>query len=599
MTAKVVQLQVRPGIQRDNTKFRSPCYIDGQWVRFQTGLPRKIGGYRGMFLNAPDITRGMISYSINGLNYVIGGYTDGPRQWYNNNDAGIGSGPVTYTLTGFTPNANNLWQFDIGFDPYGTGNNNLIAHPGQNLNDITSSVNTRPLVGAFTGTTLGPVGVFTASATLTSGHNTITFAETIAAVGPGVSVSGAGIPAGTTVVSVSSVSNVWTAVLSQNATLSGTETLTFDNNISVSGGAVMIYPYLFVYGNYGLIQNCSAGDFNNWTSSDANANNVASSKIVKGLPVRGGSTSPSGLFWSLDSVIRVSYSPTTVNSLTYYWTYDIVTSQSSIMSSQAVIEYDGVFYWCGTDRFLMYNGVVQEVPNTQNLNWFFDNMNYSQRQKVWCTKVPRWGEIWWFYPRGDATECTDAIIYNVREQTWYDAGSAPGARRSAGYFTEVFPHPIWAGNDANNVDTYTLWEHETGTDEVYENQVNAIQSYFETPSLGNLGGLIGSTQILQTAWAQIYPPDANNWTRLERMEPDFVQTGSMNLYVLGKGYADDTDQVTGPYTFTPSTLKVDMREQRREMRLRFESNTTGGNYYMGKVLLSMDVGDVRSTGNPN
>jgi len=41
-----------------------------------------------------------------------------------------------------------------------------------------------------------------------------------------------------------------------------------------------------------------------------------------------------------------------------------------------------------------------------------------------------------------------------------------------------------------------------------------------------------------------------------------------------------------------------MREQRREMRIRFESNTYGGNYQMGKVLLSCEIGDERSTGNP-
>jgi len=68
--------------------------------------------------------------------------------------------------------------------------------------------------------------------------------------------------------------------------------------------------------------------------------------------------------------------------------------------------------------------------------------------------------------------------------------------------------------------------------------------------------------------------------------------------VTGKGYADDSDITSNPYNFDPTTLKVDMREQRREMRLRFTSNTTGGNYFMGKVLLSLDVGDSRSTGNP-
>jgi len=55
---------------------------------------------------------------------------------------------------------------------------------------------------------------------------------------------------------------------------------------------------------------------------------------------------------------------------------------------------------------------------------------------------------------------------------------------------------------------------------------------------------------------------------------------------------------TGPYAYQPGTLKIDLREQRREMRLRFESNTQNGNYQMGKVLLLAEAGDERSTGNP-
>jgi hypothetical protein len=91
---------------------------------------------------------------------------------------------------------------------------------------------------------------------------------------------------------------------------------------------------------------------------------------------------------------------------------------------------------------------------------------------------------------------------------------------------------------------------------------------------------------------------ANRWMRIERVEPDFVQSGDMSVVVTGKGYADDVDVASDPYVFSSSTLKVDMREQRREMRLRFESNTFNGNYETGKILLSVNVGDERSTGNP-
>ena len=588
MTAKVVTLQVKPGIQRDGTQFASPTYVDGKWCRFQNALPRKMGGYRAIFLNADNISRGMTMSATNGLNYVISGTANKLQQWSTDNDDGIGFGPTDYTMSGFSANANNLWQFDIGYDSTGGGVNNLIAHPGQNLTDIDSIVNTRPLYGQFPNTTLAPVGVFTAVGTTTITSPNVTFATTNVAMGAGVSVTGTGIPANTKIVSSSLVAGVWTVVLSNNATASGTVTLTFDNNISVSGGVVMLHPYLFVYGNYGLIKNCSAGNFNDWTSADSNETSVSTGKVVKGLPLRGGTTSPAGLFWTLDSVVRVTYAPSTVNGVNFYWKYDLITSQSSIMSSQCVIEYDGIFYWAGVDRFLMYNGTVQEVPNTQNMNWFFDNLNYNQRQKVWVTKVPRWGEIWFFYPRGDATECTDAVIYNVREKTWYDAGQAPGAYRSAGTFSEVFRQPIWAGWEQNKATGYTLWQHETGVNQISTNNVDAIDSYIETNVLGQSTGLVGSTQ----------GAGDNLWTRCERVEPDFVQSEQMYLVVTGKGYADDTDEPSDPYYFDPTTLKVDMREQRREMRMRFGSNIQNGNFYMGKVILSLDTGDVRGTGNP-
>ena len=530
----------------------------------------------------------MIMSSNDGLNYVDSGWSGGIDQYTTNNVSAVGSGPIPITMSSyFTADDNNLWQFDIGYDPYGNGQNNLIAHPGLNLNDITNSVNTRPLFGQFTGTSLTAIGVFTATGTLTSGSPTVTFANTNVAMGAGVSVTGTGIPANTTIVSATVVGSVWTVTLSNNATASGAQLLTFDNNISISGGVVMLFPYLFVYGNNGLIQNCSAGDFNNWTSADANATNISSTKVVKGLPLRGGTTSPAGLFWTLDSVVRVTYAPQSVGTSTIYWRYDLITQQSSIMSSQCVIEYDGIFYWVGTDRFLMYNGVVQENPNTQNFNYFFDNLNYSQRQKVWVSKVPRWGEIWWFFPNGDSEECNDAIIYNVREKTWYDAGQALGARRSAGVFSEVFHRPIWGDWEPNTVGSYTLWEHEKGVNRVYLNQITAIESSFETNVLGGLAGTVGSSPI-----------GDNVWTRCERVEPDFVQSESMDLIVTGKGYADDIDNPSAPYPFTPTTLKIDMKEQRREMRMKFVSNVQNGDYFMGRVLLSIETGDVRGTGNP-
>jgi hypothetical protein len=662
VSTKVFSLDTLPGIQRDGTVFDRNYYTDGRWVRFQRGRPRKIGGYREIVNNLAGPSRGIYVNPQNNFNNVYSGYSNGLQLVPIDNN-GVGAGVTDLTLSGFSSNTNNLWQFDTYTDTNGSGNQILLAHPGQNLNDINNSVNTPVLGNVISTTTASPIGVFTIAATLNS-TTTVTVASTTQ-IGAGQSVSGTGIPVGAT---VTVVNNTTTFTISAAATLTGASTLTINNNVSVSGGVVVLHPYVFVYGNAGLLKNCSAGNINDWVSADANEVNVATGKIVQGLPVRGGTTAPSGLFWSTDSLIRVSYTPTTVNTggaaSTIYWRYDLISSQSSILSSQCVIEYDGIYYWVGVDRFLMYNGVVKEIPNAFNQNYFFDNLNYAQREKVYVTKVPRFGEVWWFFPSGDSEECNDAVIYNIRENCWYDAGTALGSRRSAGYFSQIFHYPInasWETNATGGIDAYTinnygtgytsgtyplvnltggtgsgasatitvaggivtsfvissrgtgyktadvlginlvtagtpfqltvvstmnfvsLYQNEFGTDSVQGNNANAIESYFETNDLGWVSG--GPSQIA--------PMGENRWLHIERLEPDFIQSGTMQCYVTGRPFAQAADKTSAPYDFTPTTNKIDMREQRRELRLKFVSNVQGGNYQLGKVIITADLGDVR------
>jgi hypothetical protein len=67
----------------------------------------------------------------------------------------------------------------------------------------------------------------------------------------------------------------------------------------------------------------------------------------------------------------------------------------------------------------------------------------------------------------------------------------------------------------------------------------------------------------------------------------------MQLYVTGRPFAQAADKTSAAYDFDPGTNKIDMREQRRELRLKFVSNVQGGDYQLGKVLLNADLGDVR------
>jgi len=697
----VYTLGVQSGIKRDGTIFESREFSDGEWCRFQRGKPRKIGGYRELFATFTGIPRGMIANSFNGVNYVFVGNQYGLEVFTTGTTFGVGSGPLTvnilpgyspFTLVSntvsqfvvatnvtaafpagmkvifnnnaatqttvisssytapnttvivttssivgspttvslydetFTPDPNLLWQFDLQYSPAG-GSLQVLAHPGQNLANIDNAIQTQVLTGGL----------------------------------------------------LPNSSNEWNF---QGLADTGGQNPTY-RPIVVDGGVCVLYPYTFVYGSDGFIANNNVSTnttlatynqqtITDWNGATANQVNMASSKIIKGIPVRGGTNSPSGLFWATDSLIRVSFTGTTP----LYWRYDIISSQISTISSSCFVEMDGIFYWMGVDRFYQYNGAVSVLPNDKNVNWLFDNLNFVQRQKVWATKVPRYNEIWFFYPRGDATECTDAIIFNVKDKIWYDAGSAPGARRSCGYTTEVFPTPIWASwEDINTfsppftviakpasqpalnanqiylngdatitfgagdyvatsngdnptvykvvtsqflftsaitatnpegvtlitVDEnfnpalvagnlvyyieggYPLWQHEFGTNAITFNQEFAITSSITTCDISWVGGIP----------SQDSATGVNRRMHLRRVEPDFVQSGTMAMTILGRKFARGATENSGPFYFDPDTGKIDLRVEHREIRLKFESNILDGDFQMGRLLITAEYGDER------
>jgi hypothetical protein len=496
-----------PGIKRDGTKFENGFYVDGQWCRFQRGLPRKMWGYKRINDQLPEISRGISTYNENGLLYILSGGNAFLTQLTVN-----ASGTVTTfsnrTPAGFSSNTSHLWTFDTSFDSVGvTPGSYIMAHPGLNLADIDSTA----------------------------------------------------------------TSNLYWGLVN------GTSALTLNTAPAVSGGVVGLYPYVFVYGSDGFVAWNVPNNPDDWVGSGSGQAYVTSQKIVAALPLRAGpGNAPAGLFWSLDSLVRATF----VGGGAIFQ-FDTISSQSSILSSQGVIEYDGIFYWAGVDRFLQFNGVVREIPNQLNQNWFFDNLNYAQRQKVFAYKVPRFGEIWWCYPRGDATECTHAVIYNVRENTWYDT-KLPGKGRSAGKFANIYQYPILTGVDQNaTTGDYKVWQHETGVDEVDGTIINSIPSYFETADIS----LVADQQ-----------QPKNRSLRCSMVEPDFIQVGDMSCEITGRANARGPEVTSDPKVFpdtatTPQEQVIFFKEIRREMRFKFQSNTVGGDYQMGQCIAHIEVAD--------
>lgn len=352
--------------------------------------------------------------------------------------------------------------------------------------------------------------------------------------------------------------------------------VTLPANANATGGIVNLSPYLFYYGSYGIVGWSKAGHPDDLATGDSGQARPWGTKIIKGLPLRAGSGSaPAGLFIAYDAVLRSSFAGGAA-----VFNFDTIATGTSIISPDAALDVDGVIYWAGVDRFFMFNGVVREVPNSMNVNWFFDNINPAARTKVFAMAQPRFGEIWWCYARGEATECSHAVIYNIREQSWYDT-PLPAVGRTAAQFSNFFPAPLMTSADGT---TNKVWIHESGVDEVDGAAVAPIESYFETCDI-SLMSMKGQ----------------NSKVRISAIEPDFVQRGPMTVQVTGRANARAREIYSTEFAFPedptePSEQIVVLKEQRRQLRLKFTSNVVGGDYQMGKVMAHLEPGDGTKVG---
>ena len=613
MAASVVVLKSQPGIKRDGTIFEGDFYVDGEWVRFQRGLPRKIWGYKALNLYLTEISRGFHSFTEGNLIYCHSGsetYIERFTLDLNGNPSVISNRtPVATsavgTLTLATGAAGSVDTVKVngvtitsGSVAFTTDLATTATAVAANITAYTSSPN---YTATAVGTTIYITAVTTGSSVngfvVSSTTTTITTTATPMADGGDAYVPDADnawmFDVMYSSVSLSNSLIAHVAPNEQNIASTGagyiytgdiTATtplaeVTIPANGNASGGVVVLHPYLFYYGTAGFIGWSVPGDPTDLSGSGSGQARAAGQKIVKGLPLRAGAGSaPAGLFWAYDALIRSTFTGGAT-----IFQFDTISAEITVLSQNSIIEYDGIYYWCGVDRFLVFNGVVRELPNNMNINFFYDNLNQTQRQKVFAVKVPRWGEIWWCFPMGSSTECNHAIIYNVRENTWYDT-PLPNTGRSAASFNPAFAAPLMTGVVTSG-SGYKVWRHEYGLNEVDGTTVNPIASFFETCDL--------SLAVMN---------NANRKMKVNYIEPDFVQVGDMTVQITGRAnarapevYSNIVDFPANPGS-DPAQQIVPMKEQRRELRVKFTSNALGGDYQMGQILMHIEPGDGTITG---
>jgi hypothetical protein len=524
MPDQLIPLNFLPGTQRDGTQLDGDRAIDALWTRWRLGRPRKMGGYTESYSGLKGIGRRVHMFYQGNQTIVHIGTGKSLQQVVLDAKGNLVS-VADRTPATFAAGPNAGWTLDALFDT--TSNAvQLAAHSVPDISVVAGVTQTTPFIGDITKT------------------------DKLIPLNNPLPTDG-----------------VYTQP-------------------KIAGGVVAVQPYLFDYDINGSV-GWSAPNLPNYLgvvggTSGAGRARVSAQKIVAGIAQRGGGVnSPAALFWSLSEVITAQF----VGSANGIFAFNTVSPSSSILSPNTVVEYDGLYMWAGVDRFLMYNGTVVEIPNNQNLDYFFDNINRSQAGKSFVLKIPRYGEVWFCAPLFGATECSHAIIFNLRENCWYDT-ELPDNGRSAGYFAQGFRYPVMTGNQANGEGNYSLWLHERGLDEIRAGaRPLPIRSYVETPYIGSVKN----------------PQPDSRATSFEQLEPDIVQSGDMLIYAQG-GFNAKSGISKGADTILPAVPKtvdqqvVAFKDDFRLGSIHFESNCLGGNFIMGKSILHTTPGPERYSG---
>jgi hypothetical protein len=340
---------------------------------------------------------------------------------------------------------------------------------------------------------------------------------------------------------------------------------------SVTGGVTTVGSYIFLYGSNGVIFWNNNTDLTTWPV--ANKIVFESTQFVYGAPVRSGPTL-SALFWGLDFVAQLSLNSATPP--TFVSNY--VSTQSTLLSANCIVSLDPYFYWIGNNSFYQFNASVVEFSNITNKEWFFTNLNRSEKEKVFGFANRIYNEIWWLFPYGDATENTNAIITQLDAQSWFDTDNIP--RTCAISSSTQFPYPLMCSSEPvpdGATSLYPIWAHEYGTDQVQLGQTIALTATFES-------NWITASDIDPSMDVAI----------IDTIIPDIQQIGDMTVSFNLRGYPQSLPVVSDTYTLSPTTEFITVRQKASIFSATFTSNVAGGNFLMGKTkFLLKSAGDER------
>lgn len=236
----------------------------------------------------------------------------------------------------------------------------------------------------------------------------------------------------------------------------------------------------------------------------------------------------------------------------FIWQTRILDSSIGIIGQNARASALGTIYWMGTDNFYMWRGGnVEVIPSNSGtqctaLQYVFDDINFGQKEKVFCWYNQEFQEIWWHYPSSSSNEPDRIIRVNVERFDWV----IDQLDRTAAEYPSILSQTPYLIDSSN-----TVYLHENG--------VNDDES------------------ALSWEYSGPMQYQGTNLIRISGFVPDNSMSGTATVQITTKRYPGENNYNSRTYSIGNSTGRVGTQINGRYIKYKVSGNELDQSYMGG------------------
>jgi hypothetical protein len=362
-----------------------------------------------------------------------------------------------------------------------------------------------------------------------------------------------------------------------------------------------------------------------WSDNDLNDLNIfdwglRSTNTSGGLVLNSGSTitgmietNREVLVWTDVSLYSMRYvGPPSVFTLT------LISSNVNLIARHASVVVGGEVFFMGIDSFYSYKGQLSMIPCTVS-NFVFDNINTSQKDKIYAFQNERFSEISWCYPSANSFEVDLYVTYNYLDKVWYtgnfdmipvevagvQGGAVTGYNRTSWIDANLEETPVSTyiktfdlQSQPQNLTTGIL-SHDTGYARVYQGvSPETLDSFIESGDVGldDSGTVFFMRRFLPDIYWTGSAPNAEgdgiDMVFSAKKYPDsFAPTSTSNAKVFEPTEYSSTIGTGNP---VPRDGKYDIRGRGTTFSIKLTSSTQNYGWRVGDVSIDIKPDGKRS-----